>query len=410
MKNKPLSIVFSLLIAFVLWLYVITVVSPESTDNFLDVPVSLSSESLLTEKSLMLVSKETPTVDLVLGGNRSDLVNINRENLTVVADLGKITEAGTYQLTYTVTPPNNMNVTVQDRQPSTITVEVVEKIKKSVPVRINYSGTVPEGYIMDKENAVLDYTEILVEGPKSVVEQIDHAAIEVQCDGRTESLAESLRYMLCDAEGNPLDVSLVQTEVAEVRVEIRVSCVKKIGLVLTVNDGGGATRDTSSIVIEPEEISVSGSETALANLDELVLGTVNLAEITDQYEKEFDITSLLPEGVKNESGITTAKVTISFPALSTKEFTITNIQTTNVAEGMEAELLTKQLTITVRGPKAQVDALKAENITAVLDLTGVVNSDTVVPTVTFGENCPDVGVLGKPTVSVTVAEPSEPEE
>lgn len=410
MKNKPLSIVFSLLIAFVLWLYVITVVSPESTDNFLDVPVSLSSESLLTEKSLMLVSKETPTVDLVLGGNRSDLVNINRENLTVVADLGKITEAGTYQLTYTVTPPNNMNVTVQDRQPSTITVEVVEKIKKSVPVRINYSGTVPEGYIMDKENAVLDYTEILVEGPKSVVEQIDHAAIEVQCDGRTESLAESLRYMLCDAEGNPLDVSLVQTEVAEIRVEIRVSCVKKIGLVLTVNDGGGATRDTSSIVIEPEEISVSGSETALANLDELVLGTVNLAEITDQYEKEFDITSLLPEGVKNESGITTAKVTISFPALSTKEFTITNIQTTNVAEGMEAELLTKQLTITVRGPKAQVDALKAENITAVLDLTGVVNSDTVVPTVTFGENCPDVGVLGKPTVSVTVAEPSEPEE
>lgn len=410
MKNKPLSIVFSLLIAFVLWLYVITVVSPESTDNFLDVPVSLSSESLLTEKSLMLVSKETPTVDLVLGGNRSDLVNINRENLTVVADLGKITEAGTYQLTYTVTPPNNMNVTVQDRQPSTITVEVVEKIKKSVPVRINYSGTVPEGYIMDKENAVLDYTEILVEGPKSVVEQIDHAAIEVQCDGRTESLAESLRYMLCDAEGNPLDVSLVQTEVAEVRVEIRVSCVKKIGLVLTVNDGGGATRDTSSIVIEPEEISVSGSETALANLDELVLGTVNLAEITDQYEKEFDITSLLPEGVKNESGITTAKVTISFPALSTKEFTITNIQTTNVAEGMEAELLTKQLTITVRGPKAQVDALKAEDITAVLDLTGVVNSDTVVPTVTFGENCPDVGVLGKPTVSVTVAEPSEPEE
>lgn len=410
MKNKPLSIVFSLLIAFVLWLYVITVVSPESTDNFLDVPVSLSSESLLTEKSLMLVSKETPTVDLVLGGNRSDLVNINRENLTVVADLGKITEAGTYQLTYTVTPPNNMNVTVQDRQPSTITVEVVEKIKKSVPVRINYSGTVPEGYIMDKENAVLDYTEILVEGPKSVVEQIDHAAIEVQCDGRTESLAESLRYMLCDAEGNPLDVSLVQTEVAEIRVEIRVSCVKKIGLVLTVNDGGGATRDTSSIVIEPEEISVSGSETALANLDELVLGTVNLAEITDQYEKEFDITSLLPEGVKNESGITTAKVTISFPALSTKEFTITNIQTTNVAEGMEAELLTKQLTITVRGPKAQVDALKAEDITAVLDLTGVVNSDTVVPTVTFGENCPDVGVLGKPTVSVTVAEPSEPEE
>ena len=101
---------------------------------------------------------------------------------------------------------------------------------------------------------------------------------------------------------------------------------------------------------------------------------------------------------------------INFPELSKKDFTITSIKTINVAEGMVAELLTKQLTITVRGPKEQVEALRVEDISVVLDLTDLVNSNTVVPDITFGESYPDLGVLGKPTVSVTVSEPTEPEE
>lgn len=406
MRSKPLTILFSVVIAFTLWLYVITVISPESSEDFNNVPVTLSGESILTENSLMLISDSQPTVKLVLEGNRSDLVSITNSDLAVIADLSKITEPGVHTLTYTVTTPNG--VTVQDKEPKNITVEVVEKVSKKVPVRVNYTGSLPEGFIMDKENAVLDYAEISVEGPKEIVEQIDHAAIEINCDGRTETIVETQRFKLCDAEGNPLDVSLVQTEVAEVRLEAKVSAVKKIKLDVTVNPGGGATRENSSIVIEPGEISVSGSEAALEDLETLILGTINLADITASTEKSFDIT--LPEGIKNESGLTSATVKITFPELSKKDFTITSIKTINVAEGMVAELLTKQLTITVRGPKEQVEALRVEDISVVLDLTDLVNSNTVVPDITFGESYPDLGVLGKPTVSVTVSEPTEPEE
>lgn len=406
MRSKPLTILFSVVIAFTLWLYVITVISPESSEDFNNVPVTLSGESILTENSLMLISDSQPTVKLVLEGNRSDLVSITNSDLAVIADLSKITEPGVHTLTYTVTTPNG--VTVQDKEPKNITVEVVEKVSKKVPVRVNYTGSLPEGFIMDKENAVLDYAEISVEGPKEIVEQIDHAAIEINCDGRTETIVETQRFKLCDAEGNPLDVSLVQTEVAEVRLEAKVSAVKKIKLDVTVNPGGGATRENSSIVIEPGEISVSGSEAALEDLETLILGTINLADITASTEKSFDIT--LPEGIKNESGLTSATVKINFPELSKKDFTITSIKTINVAEGMVAELLTKQLTITVRGPKEQVEALRVEDISVVLDLTDLVNSNTVVPDITFGESYPDLGVLGKPTVSVTVSEPTEPEE
>lgn len=404
MRSKPLSILFSVVIAFTLWLYVITVVSPNSSEDYPGVTVVLDGGSLLAEKGLMLASDDVPTVKVTLEGNRSDLVNINKENLTVVADLSNISTPGTHQLSYTVTPPGNTSVKVTGSEPQKITVEVVEKLSAKIPVRINYTGNLPEGFIMDKENAVLDYAEIPVEGPKEVIEQIDHAAIEINCDGRTETIVESQRFKLCDAEGNPLDVSLVSTEVAEVRVEVKVSRWKKVKLVLKVIDGGGATADTTAISIEPSEISISGSEAALEGFDELVLSTVNLADTTAGFQKDYEIT--LPDGIKNESGITSAYAIVSFPELTKRDFTITNFKTINVAEGMKAELLTQQLVITVRGPQTQVNALRVEDITVTLDLNGVVNSDTIVPTITFGENFPDVGVLGKPTVSVTVAEPS----
>ena len=407
MRSKPVLFLCAFVVAFTLWLYVITTVSPDSTKEVLGVNVVLDGESILAENNLMLVSDTLPTIRVNLEGNRSDLVNVEANDITAVADLAKIKTAGTHQLSYIVSTPSTGVMQVVSTKPETVTVQVVEKLNTKVPVKVNYIGSVPEGYLMDRENAVLSVEEVTVEGPKEVVEKIDHAAVEINCDGRTETIVENQRFKLCDAEGEPLDVSRVLTKEEEVRVEVRVAAVKKISLDLTVNDGGGATRDSSSIVIDPAEITVSGSETALENLETLILGTINLADITAATERTYEIT--LPEGIRNESGLTTASAKISFPKLSKREFTITNFKIINVAEGMEAELLTKQLVITVRGPKSQVDNLRPEEIVVELDLEGVLNSDTISPQITFGENSPDVGVLGKPTVSVTVAEPSTEE-
>lgn len=403
MKRKSFAVLFSLAAAFILWLYVITVVSPEFTKTYYSVPVTLQSENILTDRGLMLANTQTPTVRLVLEGNRSDLININNSDLTLVADLTGIEEPGEHKLAYNVSTPSGVPITVQDKNPDAVTVQVVERLSKQVPVQVEYTGTVPEGFIMDKENAVLDYTQVEVKGPREVVEKIDHAMIQIDCDDQTETIVQTRRFVLRDADGNPLDVSMITTDVDEIRLEVKISRIKTIPLVLTVNGGGGATEENSKIVIDPEQISVSGSEAVLEDLNELNIGTINLAELLDAETRTFEIK--MPEGVKNESGITDATVSISFPELSKKDFTVTNIQTNNVAEGMEATLLTKQLVITIRGPKSQMARLSAEDIKVVLDLTGVVNTDAVAPQITFGDAFPDVGVVGKYTVSVTVAVP-----
>lgn len=405
MKSKPLAILLSVLIAFALWMYVVTVERPGSESEYRDIQVILDGESILAERSLMLMMTEMPTVDVTLEGNRSQLNNISAANMTVAADLSRITEPGEHQLVCTVTPPANMGVTVQDYSPRVITVTVAKRVRKEVPVEVIYTGTLAADIIRIADGTTLDYPEITVEGPQEVVDQIACAAITVDQTGQTETFVERQRYVLCDQAGEPVDAAWIVTNTDTVRAEVKLATVKEVPLRVNLTAGGGATEATTNVKIEPSRIRISGSATALADVDEIVLDTLDLAAITEDTELTMEIP--LAEIFRNESGITTAAVTISFPELATRKFTITDFITENVTDGMVADVLLQQLEITVRGPREQVEKLKLEDISVVLDLTGVVNTESVVPGITFGKAFPDVAALGSYSVSVTVELPEE---
>ncbi len=412
MKNNRIgTILLSLVVACGLWLYVITVVSTEQERPYNNVPVVLEGESVLRERNLMIVSDTDLTVRVELKGSRKNLNDLNSGNLTLTADLTGIYEAGEYQLGYSVQTPSNIpagSVTVMNKEPGTVTVVVAERISRSIPVYVEYIGDTADGFIADKPQAELDYQEVTITGPRETVELIARAYIQVDCTDRTETITESYRFSLQDAEGNPVDAAMITTNIEQVKVKVPVFQTKRVNLVLTVNPGGGATEETSSIVIEPAYIDVSGSESALKDLEQIVLGTLNLADIADDLEKTYAIT--MPEGVTNLSNIEEAAVTVSFPELTKKEFTITNIKTVNVPEGMVPDLLTKQMTIVVRGPKALMNKLTAEDIFVEVDLTGVENTAAVEAKITFSGEFEGVGAVGKYSVNVKVEAAADTEE
>ena len=410
-KNKFGALVLAASIALGLWMYVAAYISTEYSKTIYNVPVTLQGKSFLTDQQLMLLSAEEYLVNIKLTGNRQDVSKIHSGNIQVVADLSRIDEAGEHNLSYSIILPGDVpsgSVSYQ-KDPDHVTVAVARKKTKQIPVVLNYSGDVPADYIKDTSAVELDYAFVEITGPEEVVDQIEHASITVDCAGKTETIYESYRYELQNGNNEPVDASWITTNVSEVRVYLPVTMVKTLPLTVTLIDGGGATQSTTNLVIEPAQISISGSETLLSTLTELNLGTIDLSQIIEDTEKEFTIS--LPEGIGNVSNLPTAVVKISFPQLATREFTITEFVPLNLAEGMTWEPLTKQLTITVRGLKNQVQRLTAEQITVQVDLDGVENTSAVEPVICFPEGFDSLGEVGSYSVSVQVV-PAEttPEE
>ena len=402
-RNKLGSFLLAMAISLGLWLYVVNYINTTHEQTLYNVPVGLEGKSILTaDRGLMLLSEDTYRVNITVSGSRQDVSKINAGNIQVVANLSKIEEPGEHKLNYDVIYPGDVpsGAVKAKRDPDWITVVVARKKTKEIPVTVTYEGDVPADYIKDTAALELDHTYVEITGPEEVVDQIDHAAIAINCNGRTESIYESFRYVLQDQHNEPVDAGFITTNVSEVRVYLPVVMVKKIPLTVTLVDGGGATGDTTKLSFEPTHITISGGETALAAMEELNLGIIELAQLTKDQDLTFDIT--LPEGVTNISNLPTATVSISFPKLATREFTITEFEQVNLAGGMKWECLTKQLTITVRGLKSEVQRLNAADIIARVDLNGVENTSAVEPDIIFPKSYESLGVLGSYSVSVQV--------
>ena len=137
MKNKLLSMLLALAIAFGLWMYVITVVDPESEGSYYDIPVVFDGISQLDNRNLMITSGTSVAVDLRLLGNRTDLNKLDKTNITILADLSRITEAGEHKVKYSISYPSSAGtIEVLEQDPQYITVHVSNRIHKEVPVNI----------------------------------------------------------------------------------------------------------------------------------------------------------------------------------------------------------------------------------------------------------------------------------
>ena len=411
MKSKAWSLLLSVVLATGLWMYVITTVSPNSKTTVQDIPVVFEGESwLLENRNLMITDGMETTVDLDVSGNRSDISKLNRSNVILKIDLTKVYESGPANLTYNISYPPDVPVgaiTVENRNPASVRLTVEKRLSKEIPVRVAFTGAVPEEFIADTENVVLDYSVVNIKGPASVVEKIAQARVDIDLEEQTESLSENYRFTLCDEEGNPLDASKITTDIAEVHLEVNIRRYKEIPLMLNVVYGGGATEGYTRYEIKPASIRVSGSDAVLADLSEIVLGTVNFAEQTENTQMTFPIN--LPEGVTNLTGITEATAEIRFVGLSIKEFTTENIKVINVPDGLDYELMSEVVKVTLRGPVGRINQIKPEDIVVTVDLTGKeTGASTVKAAITVrGDTEELIGAVGSHSVSVTLEEAEE---
>jgi len=415
-KNRIMTFLLSLLIAFALWTYVITVENPESDNTYHNIPVILMNEEALTQRGLMLTSDGELEVDLHLSGNRKELNKLYPSDISITLDLSKIYGAGKHELAYAIGYPGDIPqgaFTVLSKNPSDITLTVERQVSKPVPVIIKYEGAVVEGYFADMENISLEVQSVNVTGPASIMENIKQAVVNVNIEGVTQTFSQAYTYLLCDENGEAAPVSnpnLITTDVEEVVLTLDILQKKEVQLVMNVVEGGGATIANSTIAIEPQFITVVGSQEALADLDRLELGVIDLSALTQDMEPTAYAIPQIP-GVTNLTGITEAMVSITFPNLKTTKFTVNQIAAINVPAGMEVDIVTKQLEVTVRGPRSLISKMIAENLTVQVDLSNAqLGTYTIRGVVLMAPGFEEVGALGSYNVTVTLLEPAPVEE
>jgi len=394
MKNKVITALVSVAIAFGLWLYVVTVVSPGFENTYSDIPVVIQNESLLEERGLMIVKNNTPTVTLHLIGNRIDLNKLNRSNITVTVDASRIAEAGQQNISYSIVYPDTIvddSISAQ-KSPNSITLVVEERISKTVDVVVDYTGQLEDEFSIDKDNAVKSVEVINVTGPKSVVDKITQARISVDLAGRKQSISQDFAYTLCDENNRPIESDKIITDVQTVNLSVKIQMQKTIPLKLEFIAGGGLSEDIIRYEQTVGTITVAGSENDLKELTELVLDPIYLDKM--QTEVKLPITSKLPMNVVCVSGETEETVNITYPEMTEKTLVLTNFRAENTG-GKPVKWVTTKLSVIVRYPASKNYTITADDVTVTVDFAGEQAGKNIVKNAKITiDKYADVGAVG----------------
>lgn len=404
-NNKLAMMLVAVVASTVLWLYVVTVVNPEDSVTITNIPVVFSGEDILMDdQNLIVTDGAKTTVTLKLTGKRSDLKDLDRDNVLLTADLSKITKTGAYRLNYTITylaDVNPSNFTVEERKPNNISIMVERMVTATIPVKGVFNGEVADGYMT--EEMLFDHDELTIRGTEEAVSKISYAQVILERSNLDKTITQTTGYTLIGTDGEPVEDAGVITDVDEIEVTLPVVKYKQIPLTVDVVDGGGATASKVTCEIEPKNVTISGEASVIDGINQIVLGTVDLTKTLNDETLEFPI--LIPNDSKNVSGDETAKVTVKFNGLETRVVRVSSVEFINVADGFRAESMTQLLQATIRASASVLNEISPNNVRAVADLSEYTQPGTyTVPVTIYIDGYAEAGAVGEYTIVLSLTE------
>lgn len=133
LSHNYLAKILCIVAAFVLWLYVMQVESPEFEHVVESVPVSLENASVLRDESgLSVYAGSGNKINVTVAGKKSIVTKLTADDISAYIDLSKVKDAGRHSLEVSVELPEDVTL-VEDSLPN-VTVYVDEKESISLPV------------------------------------------------------------------------------------------------------------------------------------------------------------------------------------------------------------------------------------------------------------------------------------
>jgi YbbR domain-containing protein len=253
-------------------------------------------------------------------------------------------------------------------EPEKVEIELDTHVSKQFPIEAIVSGELPLGY--EKGELELDPEEVIISGPKSIVNQVDRVQINLDIAGRTENLLSSVPVNVLNTAGENVDEISVTPLNTTANIPISLlggfkNVVVKVNTTGQIADGHRLT----NVSVTPPTITVfSENPQMVEDLPGFVETLpVDLSGLVD--DSEFSAGLRLPEGV---TPVRDPKVLVqvSVAAIEGSETFSVPVQVSGLSPDLSATFSPEFVEVIVAGPLNILETLSVEDILVVLDLEG----------------------------------------
>lgn len=391
MQNNKFIFVLAIVISISIWLYSGLGTTNDTNVTLSNIPIQIELSDEARDNGLQIFSGSEQTASVTVTGNRAVLGSVNESDVTVTAAANSINSSGNYSLPVSASKTNpsaNFQIT-SAVAPSTISVVVDYFRESTYQIQDNHIVyKVADGYYGFTS---LSSKSVVISGPQAEISKIDKVYAVSEINGTlTESVSSDAELVLYDKNNNKLSTELFTMDVKSVKATVTVMPEKTVEVKPTfVNKPDGLEITDDMITIEPSSILLAGPAEVLDKTSSVNLEAIDFSALKAEKKTFPSLGIDIPTDCKNLSNSTSAKVTLDLSGLSTKTFTVDKFSVNGLSEEYKSDVTQKSISVTIIGPKEEIDSLSASDITAVIDVSnsnGVTGSVQMPVTFKFKES------------------------
>lgn len=365
--NEKYSKVVSLVLAVLLYAIVNYNALSTSFQSSLRYSKTLSDVTVLAKynSDTFEISGLPEKVDVILTGDAANVTSAaNAENGTVICDLDGLTE-GEHEIKLTTEGyGNNVNVVVN---PTNVNVVMKKKTTRQFDISYDFINQGKMEQIYSAGTPEFEYTKINVRASKDTLDSIAFVKALIDVSGQSADFEQDAVLVAYDSSGKPVNADIVPNTV-HVKVPVT-SPNKSVNIQVQVSGEVPDGKAIDSITMDQQTVTIYGSETTLANIDQVVV-TLDAGTLTKDSTVLRPI--VLPAGV---TSATNTQVTMNITLADAEEKTIDDIpiNVINNNKHYKASQPDNKTTtsVTVKGTKNNIDKLAADDINVYIDMKDV---------------------------------------
>lgn len=378
-KNLSLKIL-SAVFAVVLWTIIVNIYDPTTSYTFSNVTVQLINTESLTDKNYSYEVVDGGKISVYVSGPKSIVTNIKASDIVATADLSKISAFADYVDIHVSVVQNGQVLNSVEATPKTSAVKlsIENRDTKTVNVVTNVTGNPADGYAVVKES--LNPTSIKVTGPSSVIDSIAYAGVSFDVTGATADVHGDADIHLYDDDANEIKDESIDMSQTSVSYTAQVVRFKTVSIEAQTS---GTPRDgyrVNSITYNQNQVQVYGDETALNNLEKIVIpaSNINVDDLAEDRVFKFSLDNYIDKSlhILNNSRV---EITVKIVQVSSDKITFntSDIKVIGLNTGMSYNFIDKTIDIDVERTADNAVALDASKITVSAGLSGYTTSGEV---------------------------------
>lgn len=376
--------ILAVVIAILIWIIVVNVSDPIIESTYSGIPVEIINADTITKQNKTYdILNDTDSISVTLSAKRSISDLLGRDNIKATADLANLDmEKGTVRIKLETNKYNDKIESIKAKN-DILEVSIENLMRKQFAITSQVNGEPSDGYVIG--DTVLDQNVVTVQGPESIVSQIDKAVVEASVAGMSTSISTTSTIRYYDADGNQLDSARLSGNISSVNLKVDVLATKMLGF--RFNTTGELDPDyaiAGDITSDIDEVLVAGKSSIVTNTSAIAIpaSAIDIEGKRETFSLTIDVTKYLPDTLKLIDEDFDGKITVTVPIekMQSKEVEVakSNITISGYDEDTQTvALVGTGINVGIKGLAADIQDMKKNAIKGAIDVTSYMEDNNL---------------------------------